>query len=940
MDKARILYIESDEIQRKTVSSALRSKGYRVTVAASEQIGFRLFEKKTFDVILCDLNLPKIDGIEVLERIRCINLNIPFIIFAARGSVAQAKKAIKKGATHFVLKPKDIHEIVIIIEQVIERNKLQKVSSDSQAFMQTVIENVPDIIYSLNPKGEFISLSPSVEHVMGYKPSELMGVSVFKIIHPNDRLGVKESFMSTAKSVDTRDKIIQFRMVTKTGETKHFEIRRKMAIENGRMVRNDGVARDITHRIILEQKLKNYHQQMVKANLDMQAVQDELRAKNDEMENLLKEQSRNKDELQTVIDSIPDVIFLVDQKGIIKATNRSVFDYFGVSPDEIIDSSHDEFIDMIKSNFEDFDKFLEGQNQCKKAPDCAGQLSVTDIYKRGVRVIKHKPGILSPTCFRVQDKDNNDTGLVWVYTDVSFIKHADEQVHTIVDSSPIPTIISRLEDGTILYANEELARLVGLTTEELIGKNTPDFYYNREDRKTVVESLRRDGYLRNFETQIKKADGSVVWMIFSLVIAHVGGEEVLLGWLYDISERKKTEEALRVSEERFRSLVENANDVIYSLTPKGEISYLSPKFTDILGYEISEYLGKSFSLLMHPDDLKKSIELVQREMKTGQQESGFEFRIKHKEGHHCWFVSHSSVILDDSGNVMELVGVAHDITEMKKILDDLELANETLRETQAQLVQSEKMASLGSLVAGIAHEINTPIGAVSSMYDTLSRSLEKLDEIIKSKFPADFKQLPRVKSIFKILDDSNQVIRSGTERVVDIVRRLKSFARLDEAELKTVDIHEGLEDTLILIHHELKHNIRIIKKFGDIPLITCFPGQLNQVFLNLLINSKQSIKDKGTIRITTFAKNKKVHIVFQDNGIGISKANISKVFDPGFTTKGRGVGAGLGLSICYQIIQDHRGWIKVESEPGKGTTFTIVLPTDLEEILEKEKNQG
>jgi len=940
MDKARILYIESDEIQRKTVSSALRSKGYRVTVAASEQIGFRLFEKKTFDVILCDLNLPKIDGIEVLERIRCINLNIPFIIFAARGSVAQAKKAIKKGATHFVLKPKDINEIVIIIEQVIERNKLQKVFSDSQAFMQTVIGNVPDIIYSLNPKGEFISLSPSVEHVMGYKPSELMGVSVFKIIHPNDRLGVKESFMSTAKSVDTRDKIIQFRMVTKTGETKHFEIRRKMAIENGRMVRNDGVARDITHRIILEQKLKNYHQQMVKANLDMQAVQDELRAKNDEMENLLKEQSRNKDELQTVIDSIPDVIFLVDQKGIIKATNRSVFDYFGVSPDEIIDSSHDEFIDMIKSNFEDFDKFLEGQNQCKKAPDCAGQLSVTDIYKRGVRVIKHKPGILSPTCFRVQDKDNNDTGLVWVYTDVSFIKHADEQVHTIVDSSPIPTIISRLEDGTILYANEELARLVGLTTEELIGKNTPDFYYNREDRKTVVESLRRDGYLRNFETQIKKADGSVVWMIFSLVIAHVGGEEVLLGWLYDISERKKTEEALRVSEERFRSLVENANDVIYSLTPKGEISYLSPKFTDILGYEISEYLGKSFSLLMHPDDLKKSIELVQRELKTGQQESGFEFRIKHKEGHHCWFVSHSSVIFDDSGNVMELVGVAHDITEMKKILDDLELANETLRETQAQLVQSEKMASLGSLVAGIAHEINTPIGAVSSMYDTLSRSLEKLDEIIKSKFPADFKQLPRVKSIFKILDDSNLVIRSGTERVVDIVRRLKSFARLDEAELKTVDIHEGLEDTLILIHHELKHNIRIIKKFGDIPLIACFPGQLNQVFLNLLINSKQSIKDKGTIRITTFAKNKKVHIAFQDNGIGISKANISKVFDPGFTTKGRGVGAGLGLSICYQIIQDHRGRIKVESEPGKGTTFTIVLPTDLEEILEKEKNQG
>lgn len=407
----------------------------------------------------------------------------------------------------------------------------------------------------------------------------------------------------------------------------------------------------------------------------------------------------------------------------------------------------------------------------------------------------------------------------------------------------------------------------------------------------------------------------------------------------DYLEWKRFEEALRLSEERFRGLVENVNDVIYSLTPKGEISYLSPKFSDLLGYKISDFMGKSFSLLMHPDDVKHSIEVFQQGLESDQRESGFEFRMRHEEGHYCWFVSHSSAILDDSGNVMEIVGVAHDITEMKKILDDLELANETLRETQAQLVQSEKMASLGSLVAGIAHEINTPIGAVSSMYDTLSRSLEKLDEIIRSEFPADFNQLSRVKSIFKILDDSNQVIRSGTERVVDIVRRLKSFARLDEAELKTVDIHDGLEDTLTLIHHELKHNIKVIKKFGDIPNITCFPGQLNQVFLNLLINSKQSIKDKGTIRITTFVENKKVHIAFEDDGIGISKANLSKVFDPGFTTKGRGVGAGLGLSICYQIIQDHRAEIRVESEQGKGTTFTIVLPMDLEEILEKEKSQ-
>ncbi len=940
MNKARILCIEDDDIQRRMLSGALRSKGYRVVPSASEVAGFRLFEKTSFDVIFYGLNIPNIEAIDILERIRRKNRQIPIIIYASRGSAAQAKKAIKKGADHFLLKPKPINEIVVTIEQVIARKKLHKTALDPQAFLQIATENVPDVIYSLNPKGDFISLSPSVETILGYKPSELIGTSVFAVIHPDDRPKVKESFMDSMKSGEDTDKILQFRMMTKSGETKHFEIKRRVAIERGRIVRNDGVARDITHRVNLEQKLNTYHEQLVEANLEMQTVQDELRAKNKAMEDLLKDQSRHKDELQTIIDSIPEVIFLVDGEGIIKASNRSVTDYFGVSPDEIIGSSHDDFIAKIKNVFEDFDKFLEEQQQCKNSPDCAGQLRVSDIYRRGVRVSKHKPGVLSPTCFKIQDKDGAQAGLVWVYTDVSFVKYADEQVHTIVDTAPIPIIISRIEDGRILYANEELAGLVGLTAHELIGKSTPDFYYYPEDRKTVLKALQKDGYLRDFETRIKKVDGTVVWMIFSLVVTQVGGEEVILGWLYDISERKKAEEALRVSEERFRSLVENANDVIYSLTPRGEVSYLSPKFTDILGYDISEYLGKPFSLLIHPDDLKKSIELMQKGTIPGQGEHGFEFRIKHKDGHQCWFVSNSSVILDQQGKTLEIVGVAHDITEIKKIQEDLEFANESLRETQAQLVQSEKMASLGSLVAGIAHEINTPIGAVSSMYDTLSRSLEKLDEIITSQFPEDFKNLAKAKSIFGILKDSNQVIRSGTERVVDIVRRLKSFARLDEAELKTVDIHEGLEDTLILVHHELKHRIQIIKKFGEIPLISCFPGKLNQVFLNLLINAKQAIKDKGTIEISTFVKNKKVHIAFTDTGTGISRENLKKIFDPGFTTKGRGVGAGLGLSICYQIIKDHRGEINVESEPGKGSTFTVILPADLEEILEKEKNQG
>ncbi len=1243
MDNIKILYVEDNEKQRKELSRLLRSKGYRVTVAASGQTGIRLFNTRTFDAILCDLNMPKMGGMEVLSKIRYKNPEIPFLMLSAHGTVSLAVKAIKTGAYDFILKPPHIDEIQTKINMAIEKTKLKIKLKDSQDALRMVSENVPDIIYSLNTKGEFISLNPSVEPATGYKPSELIGSSVFKVIHPDDRQKVKESFVRSVETADTKIKTLQFRMKTKTGETKHFEIRRKIVFENGQVIRNDGIARDITHKIALERKLKEYHEEMTKANLDLLEAQQKLESKNAEMEKLLKEQSKNKDELQTIIDSIPHVIFLVDRNGIIKASNRSVTDYFGLSPDEVIYTSFDEFTEKIKGNFEDFDKFLREVKYCRNTPDCPSQLNASEIYKRGVRVLKHKPGILSPTCFKVQDKDNREIGHVWVYSDVSFIKHADEQVHTIVDASPIPTIISRLEDGKILYANEELASLVGLTPEELIGQNTPDFYYNPEDRETVVESLKRDGYLRNFETQIKKIDGSVIWMIFSLVVTQIGGEGVILGWLYDISERKLAEEALkrernfvsaildtegalvvvldtegrivrfnraceqvtgytfsevmgkhfwdifliseeiervravfeelrsghfpnkaenywvtkdgshrliawsntalldnegsvefiigtgiditeqrqaeesivarlryeeglaacsrallndtgakdalvdalnillkvsnssyvyifenyedakeglcmrwthgvcgisvpahmepalhqapynrgfnrwrkalsqgksiqgvvesfpqservilesegilsmlvlplweearwygfigfadvemkrewneedirllqtaaemvgtyierkkvemalRESEERFRGFVEEANDIIYALTPEGIFSYVSPNWTEILGHNVSEVQGKSFIQFVHPDDLPACMEFFQKVVEKGEKQSGIEYRVKHKDKSWRWHTSNASPLKDSDGNVLKYIGIAHDITKMKKVMEDLEKSNQDLKATQAQLVQSEKMASLGSLVAGVAHEINTPIGAVSSMYDTLFRTLERLKGNIESKFPGDYEHMRGLKSTFKVIDDSNKVIRSGTERVINIVRRLKSFARLDEAELKTVDIHEGLEDTLILIHHDIKHNIKVVKNFGAVPPISCFPGQMNQVFLSLFINSKQAIKGKGTISITTFAKDSKAHIVIADDGVGIPKENINKIFDPGFTTKGSGVGAGLGLSICYQIIQAHRGEIKVESEPGKGTAFTIILPMDLENILEKDKNRG
>jgi two-component system, NtrC family, sensor kinase len=260
------------------------------------------------------------------------------------------------------------------------------------------------------------------------------------------------------------------------------------------------------------------------------------------------------------------------------------------------------------------------------------------------------------------------------------------------------------------------------------------------------------------------------------------------------------------------------------------------------------------------------------------------------------------------------------------ILDDLAQSNRDLHQTQVQLIQAEKMASLGSLVAGIAHEINTPVGAINSMHDTLVRAVAKLEVELDKKLPQEHPARRVMTASFQVIGEANRVIATGTERVRDIVRSLRNFARLDEADWKRVDLHEGIESTLALVQHDLKNRIELIKDYGAIPLVECFPGRLNQVFLNLLVNAAQAIEGKGQITIGTWKENDRVYVMFQDTGKGISPENVSRIFESGFTTKKVGMGTGLGLSICSQIVKAHQGEILVESKVGKGTIFTVVLP--------------
>ena len=261
---------------------------------------------------------------------------------------------------------------------------------------------------------------------------------------------------------------------------------------------------------------------------------------------------------------------------------------------------------------------------------------------------------------------------------------------------------------------------------------------------------------------------------------------------------------------------------------------------------------------------------------------------------------------------------------MKPKETELEAIKERLEHAEAALLQSEKMASLGNLVAGVAHEINTPIGSIHSNSDLMVRALEKLRRILD-----DAPELAGHKELTRILDaleNIGRVNRTACQRIVAIVRSLKSFSRIEEPECRQADLHEEIDSALTLVHHELKTRIEVERDYGELPSVDCVPNHLNQVFMNLLVNASQAIEGKGRIRITTRAGEGNVSVAFEDSGSGIRPENLDKIFEPGFTTKDVGHGTGLGLSICYKIILAHHGNIEVESELGKGTTFTITPP--------------
>jgi len=390
-------------------------------------------------------------------------------------------------------------------------------------------------------------------------------------------------------------------------------------------------------------------------------------------------------------------------------------------------------------------------------------------------------------------------------------------------------------------------------------------------------------------------------------------------------QRKRAETALRESEQRFRGFIENASDIVYELTKEGTFTYVSPNWLDLIGEPASEALGKSFEPYVHPDDVHLCREFLERVIATGERLTSVDYRLVRRDLSIRWHSSKGSALYDGDGNIVAYMGISRDITERK-------LAEEEREKLQTQLNQAQKMEFVGRLAGGVAHDFNNMLGVILGHVEIADAQVGPAEPI-----HADLEE-----------------IRKAAEHSADLTRQLLAFARKQTVAPKVLDLNDTVAGVLKMLQRLIGENIDLAWLPGaELWSVKIDPSQIDQILANLCVNARDAIAGVGKVTVKTenvmfnesycghhagFISGEFVLLAVSDDGCGMDKETLSKIFEPFFTTKDIGKGTGLGLPMIYGIVNQNNGFINVDSEPNKGTTFNIYLPRHIAEI-ERLRNE-
>jgi PAS domain S-box-containing protein len=606
----------------------------------------------------------------------------------------------------------------------------------------------------------------------------------------------------------------------------------------------------------------------------------------------------SEEKYSVLIEQSSDGIVLLDGFSIIFA-NQKIIEMSGYSQSEIIGK---QFIELVAPEYHEL---LINSYQRVLAPAEPNTLELGIMNKDDKKITADTRAL--PIMYR------NRPATMVIIRDVTDWKKAEEALkaseqnfRNSMDNSIIGIRISDINE-TNLYANQALLDIFGYKNADEIKVNPPQNYYSPQAYADWVvrhEKLKRGEPMpKQLEIDIVRKDGTTRNLQVSLNEVFWDGKQRYQTLYNDITELKLAEKAQRESEAKFRMIVENTRDMIFTINLRREYVYVSPSFHTMLGYKPDELVGKPFISLVHPDDVAIIEKEVQLSTMSGYKNSGdAEYRIRNAAGEWRWIVSRGTRFSDISGNFLYFIGIARDITEQKQ-------AEQEKRRLEEKAQITSRLAAVGEMAAGIAHEINNPLTGVLGFAELI---MEKDD------IPDDIRE-------------NLMMIADGSQRVANIVKRLLTFARQSKPVKTLANLNELIETTLKLREYVLKTNsINVVTRFDpELPWSVIDPGQLQQVFLNLIVNAEQAMKKahgRGTLTITTEKLDNMLRLSFQDDGPGITKENMRHVFEPFFTTKAPGEGTGLGLSLSRSIVLEHDGEMSVESEVGKGATFIVELP--------------